>query len=67
MTLTQIKEAIAAGKTVCWANDGYTVIKGKFDYLIGWNVGGRGANYIGLTHTDGITLNGREDQFYIKE
>lgn len=66
MTLTEIKEAVDNGKIVCWANDRYRVIKGKFDYLIGWDIGGRQENYIGLTWRDGVTLNGKEEEFYIK-
>lgn len=61
MTLEEIKAAVDAGKTVCWSNEGYKVIKGKYEYLIVW----RGENAIGLTHQDGVTMNGREDQFFI--
>ena len=66
MKLQEIKDAVDSGKSVHWGNDGYKIIKGKYDYLIGWNIGGRGENYIGLTHSDGITLNGKEEEFYIK-
>lgn len=66
MTLSEIKEAVDSGKTVCWSNDRYKVIKGKFDYLIGFDIGGRQENYIGLTWRDGVTLNGKEEEFYIK-
>jgi hypothetical protein len=67
MNLQQIKSAIEEGKTVCWANEAYQVIKTKSgNYLIGYNIGGRGENYIGLTWRDGETLNGKEEEFYIK-
>jgi len=67
MNLQQIKQAIEEGKTVCWANEAYRVIKTKSGgYLIGYNIGGRGENYIGLTWRDGVTLNGKEEEFYIK-
>jgi hypothetical protein len=67
MTLAEIKSAIEEGKTVCWASDSYRVVKDKIgQYLIGYNIGGRGENYIGLTWRDGVTLNGKEEEFYIK-
>jgi hypothetical protein len=67
MTLAEIKSAIEEGKTVCWTNEAYRVIKDKIgQYLIGYNIGGRGENYIGLTWRDGVTLNGKEEEFYIK-
>jgi len=63
MNLDEIKKAVNEGKTVCWANDGYQVIKGKYSWVIEWTNNG---NCIGLTHTDGKTLNGKEEEFYIK-
>lgn len=67
MTLIEIKDAVDSGKTVHWSNDRYKVIKGgKAGYLIGYNIGGRGENYIGLTWRDGVTLNGKEEEFYIE-
>ena len=63
MNLQEIKQAIADGKTVCWSNIGYKVIKDKKDnYLIKHNSG----NCIGLTWADNTTLNGKEDEFFIK-
>ena len=53
-----------AGKTVYWHHNGYQVIKDSIgQYLIKclWN------DYcIGLTHKDGITLNGEAKAFYIE-
>lgn len=66
MTLSEIKEAVDSGKTVCWSNDRYQVVADQFGYLIGWDIGGIGENYIGLTSLDGVTLNGKEEEFYIK-
>lgn len=62
MTLDQIKAAVDAGKPVAWQNPGYRVIKDRIgQYLIvnEWN------DYaIGLTWRDGVTLNGRPDEFF---
>lgn len=66
MTLAEIKEAIEKGQTVHWASTAYTVIKDSIgQYLIGYDIGGRGENYIGLTWSDGVTLNGKEYEFFI--
>lgn len=63
MTLEQIKEAVLAGKTVHWATKGYTVQHhpiGGFNIICTSN-----DNCCGLTHRDGVTMNGDEDQFFI--
>lgn len=71
MTLQEIKDAIDAGKKVHWSSEAYTVIKdplrdGTFQYLIGYRMGcWRTENYIGLTWADGVTMNGRPEQFFI--
>lgn len=62
MTLQQIKDAIAAGKTVHWANTGYIVHKSNYEYSITFKYND---SSIGLTHMDGVTMNGAEDQFFI--
>jgi hypothetical protein len=62
MKLSEIKQAIESGHNVHWGNDGYDVIKGKFEYLICFK---HNQSCIGLTHRDGITLNGKESEFYI--
>jgi plasmid maintenance system killer protein len=61
MTLQEIKQAIAEGKTVHWSNELYTVIKDSKDqYLIKCN-----NDYcIGLTWQDETTMNGEEQDFY---
>lgn len=65
MNLEQIKEAVEAGKIVCWANSSYQVIK---DDIGQWLIHRAQNDWtIGLTHQDGTTLNGAESQFYILE
>jgi hypothetical protein len=67
MILSEIKAAVEAGKTVCWVNTGCTVIKDrKNQWLIAWNHGQSNASYIGLTWQDGVTLNGKEEEFFIQ-
>lgn len=34
MTLDEIKSAVLAGKTVCWANEGYEVVRTSGQWLI---------------------------------
>lgn len=64
MNLAEIKQAIADGKRVFWSNTSYEVIKDSIgQYLIGYDIGGRKENYIGLTWQDGVTLNGDESEF----
>lgn len=62
MTLEEIKAAIAAGHTVCWENRSYVVELAPVGYVIRCLTNG---SLIGLTWRDGVTLNGREDQFFI--
>lgn len=63
MTLEQIKAAVAAGRTVHWSNDGYDVIR---DNVGQWLIIYRPNRHcIGLTHADGVTMNGRPDEFYL--
>jgi len=61
MTLEQIKTAVEQGKTVHWQNARYEVI---VDNRNQWLIKA-GSHCIGLTWADGITLNGRESEFYI--
>lgn len=66
MTASEIREAVRAGRTVHWSNDGYTVTKGKndLDFLIRCESNG---HCIGLTWQDGVTLNGDPEDFYIAD
>ena len=64
MKLAEIKAAVMAGKIVHWASDAYAVIYApKIDeFLIKCP---QNETYIGLTHKDGVTMNGRPSQFFI--
>jgi hypothetical protein len=62
MTLAEIKKAIENGEKVFWSNCEYEVIKDSIgEYLIKHSNG----HCIGLTWRDGVTLNGKEDEFYV--
>ena len=62
MTLEQIKQAIEDGKKVYWASKSYEVIKDSVpQYLIHCIPNN---HYIGLTWRDGVTLNGKEEEFF---
>jgi len=65
MNLNQIKEAVLAGKIICWKNSGYKIINCCDNWTIVWNYGGKDENSIGLTWRDEKTLNGEESDFYI--
>ena len=64
MNLQEIKAAIEAGKKVRWSNDGYEVRKdeklNEYNIICLSN-----NNCIGLTHMNGVTMNGKEEDFYI--
>jgi len=63
MKLQEIKDAVKAGKTVHWSNEAYVVIcyGEQWDILCLQN-----RHAIGLTWRDGITMNGKEEDFYIQ-
>ncbi len=63
MTLEEIKSAIDAGKTVCWSHTGYEVRLKNGNYNI---VCLSNNHCIGLTWEDGVTMNGKEKDFFIK-
>lgn len=63
MNLEQIKKAVEEGKTVHWANKAYVVIKDKVGQWFINCVNNDSA--IGLTWTDGKTLNGKEEDFFL--
>ena len=65
MKLQEIKDAVAAGKTVRWANPLYKVMGKDLDNLA--IVCSQNAHAIGLTHMDGVTMNGKEEDFYIED
>lgn len=63
MNLEQIKAALASGKKVHWSNRAYEVIKDSIgQYLIICRLNDHA---IGLTWRDGITLNGKEKDFFV--
>lgn len=64
MDLKQIKQAVCEGKIVHWASEVYIVINpnGGDQWLIKCVLND---SCIGLTWLDGITLNGKEEEFYI--
>jgi len=62
MTLDEIKAAVQAGKTVHWASRAYTVKQwsgGRFAIVCT-----NGSSFM-LTHTDGVTMNGKPSDFFI--
>lgn len=65
MTLEEIKTAVDNGQRVYQTHKGYEVIKDKLgQYLITYKYN----DYcIGLTWRDGVTLNGKEEEFFIEE
>jgi len=63
MTLEEIKRALDEGKKVFHQHEGYPVIKDRIgQYLITYKYNEWA---IGLTHQDGRTMNGKEEEFYI--
>lgn len=65
MNLEQIKAAVDAGTPVFWRNEDYRIIKdGTGRYFIVYDAGGRRENWIGLTWSDGETMNGEPDEFF---
>ena len=70
MTLAEIKAAVQAGHTVHWVNASYSVVltsDGPGNRLTEdqWFVRcAANRHCIGLTHADGVTLNGQEQDFY---
>lgn len=64
MKLEEIKKAVDEGKIVHWANEAYKVIKDDVgQYFIRCTLNN---DLIGLTWRDGVTLNGKEEEFFTK-
>jgi hypothetical protein len=62
MTLDEIKQAIAEGRKVYHGNENYQVILDNLGrYLIVCEFNGY---TIGLTHSNGQTMNGKEEDFF---
>jgi len=66
MTLDEIKAAVLAGKTVQWISSNYVV---KYhDKSKQFNIVCLSNNHcIGLTYRDGVTMNGKPEQFYLSD
>lgn len=65
MDLNDIKQAIAAGNRVYWSNRNYRVIfYPPTTYNIVYNEGVPGEHSIGLTWQDGVTMNGKPEEFF---
>ena len=66
MKLQEIKDAVLAGRTVHWKNAGYRVIHalkiGEFLIRFDYN-----ESMTGLTWADGVTMNEREEDFFLGE
>ena len=66
MNLLEIKRAVDEGLAVFWASPAYEVVCGddRDKYFICCvNTG----HCISLTHSDGVTLNGKESEFYVAQ
>jgi|TARA_R100000084_G_C4532390_1_gene91774 oligoribonuclease (3'-5' exoribonuclease) len=66
MTLQEIQAAVMAGQTVHWENTAYVVKYAPHidEFLIYCLLND---TCIGLTWKDGVTMNGKEDQFFMVE
>ena len=64
MTLPEITAAVDAGRTVYWSNVAYRVIRDEGGQY--WIRCGTGY-LIGLTWSDGQTLNGHEQDFHLSD
>ena len=66
MTLDEIKSAVLAGKTVQWISSNYVV---KYhDKSKQFSIVCLSNNHsIGLTWRDGVTINGKPEQFFISD
>jgi hypothetical protein len=74
MNLDEITAAVDAGKTVCWQTGEYRVVPGPSHPDAPGNAANPATRYlikhegghaIGLTWSDGETLNGREVDFFV--
>ena len=63
MNLEEIKASVESGQTVHWASQAYRIIKDDVgQWLIQCDING---HCIGLTWRDGVTMNGKESQFFV--
>jgi hypothetical protein len=65
MNVEEIKQAVRDGKNVYWASKSYEVIRDRIgQFLI---ICKHNQYIVGLTHQDGVTLNGKEEDFFVEE
>ena len=64
MKLSEIKAAVLSGETVHWNNPLYVVVHSKKtnEFLVKCT---DNDSCIGLTWKDGVTMNGKEEEFYL--
>jgi len=62
MTLQEIKANVKQGNKVYWSNTSYEV---TVDTRGQWVISSNGGHHIGLTWADGVTLNGKEQDFFV--
>jgi hypothetical protein len=62
MTLDEIKSAIESGHRVFWSNSAYEVLRNGSQFLIVCNINNHA---IGLTWLDGVTMNGKPEDFFV--
>jgi len=63
MTLKEIKDAVLAGKRVCWLEKNYEVIHDSVGQWLIRCVDNDSC--IGLTWRDGVTMNGKPKEFFV--
>ena len=61
MNLQDIKNAVMKGQSVYWQSKAYQVFAGSKNWVIECRFNGHA---IALTHADGVTLNGSEQDFF---
>ena len=63
MSLSEIKDAVEAGKVVHWANTGYVVIKDRLgQFLVKFT---SNDNCVGLDNRYGYKLNFKPEEFFL--
>jgi hypothetical protein len=76
LSLQQIADAVDAGRTVHWRTPSYTVHKGPahrdepgncINPALRYTIDHANGQSLGLTWRDGVTLNGKECDFYIAD
>jgi hypothetical protein len=65
MTLQEIIQAMKEGKTIHWGNEGYTIVGNPNEVNSLLIKCGFNGHCIGLTWLDGVTMNGKEEDFFV--